>query len=181
MRWEALFDDLEAILVAHEARELESLVAEQVRAEQARVELSRRLLAHAGHRLTLWLATGEVEGVVVDVAPSWLMLHDGPTQVLVPYTAISAVQGLGREVAVEPGVVLRALSLGHALRALARDRAGVAVHLPGRIAHGTIDRVGADHFDLALHEPGQWRRRESVRGVATVAFGAVEFLRSVTR
>jgi hypothetical protein len=47
------------------------------------------------------------------------------------------------------------------------------------VLSGTIDRVGADHLDLALHAPGEWRRAEAVTGVATVGFGGLYAVRSL--
>ncbi len=178
MRWEALFDDLEAQLAQQEARELSAEISERVRAERARVSLAERLLSHLGRPLRLRLGSGELAGVVRDVAPAWLVLNDPSAQVLVPISAIVTVEGLGRAAALPPGKVLRSLGFGHALRALARDRAAVRVQTSAGALHGTIDRVGADHLDLAQHEPGQYRRPGNVASVATVAFAHVDWVRS---
>ena len=65
------------------------------------------------------------------------------------------------------------LTFGFVLRDLVRRRAGVAVHLAsGRLLTGTIDRAGADHLDLALHEPGAPRRSDAVAGYRLVPFAA---------
>lgn len=178
MRWNARFDDLEAQLAHQSARELAAEVAERSRAERARIELSRRLLAHQGRPLRVRTPTAELAGTVQDVAPGWIVLADAPASVLVPTHSVQRVDGLGREVAAEPGRVLRALTLGHALRALARDRAGVCVTLgSGESVSGTIDWVGADHIDLALHAAGELRRARSVAGLTTVAFAAIDHVR----
>ena len=42
---------------------------------------------------------------------------------------------------------------------------------------GTIDRAGADHLDIALHEPGTPRRASEVSGHRVVPFGAVAWIR----
>jgi hypothetical protein len=97
----------------------------------------------------------------------------------VPASAIVSIEGLGRATAMPAGVVLRRLGLGHALRALARDRAPVRAQTAAGVLSGTIDRVGADHLDLALHAPGEWRRAEAVTGVATVGFGGLYAVRSL--
>lgn len=179
MRWTALFDDLEAQLAQQERAELASEVAERVRAERAQVALADRLLAASGHPLGLRLR-GDVRlaGTCADVAPAWLVLHDGHASVLVPLSAVVAVDGLGVAVAPEPGLVLRRLGLGHAVRALARDRTGVSLWSDAGVLTGTIDRVGADHLDLAEHPPGEPRRSAAVRGVVAVAFSGLIAVRS---
>jgi hypothetical protein len=42
---------------------------------------------------------------------------------------------------------------------------------------GTIDRAGADHLDLAVHEPGTARRASEVTGHRIVLFDAVAWIR----
>lgn len=177
MRWDALFDDLEAQLARQDADDLHAEVAERTRAERATTALADRLLAHLGARLSLTLPHGAVAGAVTDVAPQWVVLADERGRVLVPTASVVAVTGLGRPVAPEPGTVLRRLGLGHVLRGLARDRAPVAVHAGASTLTGTIDRVGADHLDLALHAPGEVRRASAVSGVAAVAFAHLEQVR----
>ncbi len=178
MRWDALFDDLEAQLARQDADDLHAEVAERTRAERAATALADRVLAHVGVRLALVLGHGQVVGTVTDVAPQWLVLADERGRVLVPTASVVAVTGLGRQVAPEPGTVLRRLGLGHVLRGLARDRAPVSVHAGSATLTGTIDRVGADHLDLALHAPGEVRRAAAVTGVAAVAFAHLEQVRS---
>jgi hypothetical protein len=179
MRWAALFDDLEAQLQRDSRAELEAEVAERVRHERAQVALADRLLASSGRRLGLRLR-GDVRlsGTCADVAPAWLVLDDGHASVLVPMSVVVAVDDLGIAVAPEPGPVLRRLGLGHALRALARDRTGVSLWTDAGVLAGTIDRVGADHLDLAEHPPGEPRRAAAVRGVVAVAFSGLLAVRS---
>jgi uncharacterized protein YjeT (DUF2065 family) len=177
VRWLSLFDDLEAQLDREERAGLDSELAERVRAERAAVGLGDRLLAHHGARLALTLAGGRVQGVVRDVAPQWVLVVEDRTPVLVPTAAVVTVSGLARAVAPEPGTVLRRLGISHVLRGLARDRAAVTVHAGRDVLAGTIDRVGADHLDLALHDPGEARRPGAVSAVVAVAFAHLQQVR----
>lgn len=60
------------------------------------------------------------------------------------------------------------------LRGLARDRTAVAIDFwPTGHLDGTIDQVGADHLDLAVHPPDVARRVGEVRQVRTIPFEAV--------
>ena len=179
MRWDALFADLEAQLDAGQVAELALEVADRQRAEQAGVALADRVRAHAGQGLRMWLRDGStVEGTVGDAAPEWVVLHDGSAQVLVPWAGVVSVAGLSRLVAPPGGQVLARLGLRHALRALARDRVAVRLHLERGELTGTIDRVGADHVDVAEHVPGESRRPGAVRGVRTVRTAALLAVRS---
>lgn len=178
MRWQLLFDDLEAQLARQDAAELESEVAERTRAERATVDLADRLLAHGSAPLRLGLGGARVTGVVLDVAPQWLVLNDGRADVLVPTAAVTSVAGLGRAAAPPPGQVLRRLGLGNALRALSRDRAPVVVGTVDGNFTGTIDRVLADHLDLAEHPVDEVRRSGAVRSVVSLPFAALRTVAS---
>ena len=69
------------------------------------------------------------------------------------------------------------MTFGFVLRDLVRRRVGVVVRLSsGRALTGTIDRAGADHFDLALHEPGTPRRADAIAGHRIVLLAAVAWV-----
>ena len=175
MRWESLFADVEAQLVAAERAELDAEVAERTRAEWSRVRLADRFRSAAGQEVHLLLAGGHrVSGTCTDAAPEWATLRDGPTQVLVPLHAVVAVTGLSAAVAPPPGAVLRRLGLPHALRAVMRDRRAVRVLTGGSLLTGTVDRVAGDHLDLAEHPLDEPRRPRSVRQVWSVPFSALQ-------
>lgn len=170
MRWEALFEDMEAQLAAVRVAELRADVAELTRAERATVHLGDRVRSAVGQPVVLQLAAGEpVRGVVLDAAPEWVLLDTGgPRRALVPVGAVVAIGGLTAHAAPPAGTVERRLGLGHALRALARDRVVVRVRLVSGDVAGRVERVGADHVDLV--EDGV---RAAVRTRWSVPFAAV--------
>lgn len=178
MRWEGLFADLEGQLAAEERRELDSEVAERTRRERALVDLTARLAAAVGSPVSLVVAGGRVvAGSLADVGDGWVLVADPPREVLVPQAAVVVVEGLPPHA--EPARSARRFGLGYALRALARDRATVALELSaGAPLVGTVDVVGADHLVLAEHAEGEPRRRENVRRVLTVPFAAVRTVES---
>lgn len=180
MRWEALFADLEAQLAAGIDAETAGEVAERSRSEWARLQLADRFRAHVGGPVTVLLRDGSrLGGGCTDAASEWVVVTAADSAVgegrpvLVPLAAVSWVAGPGRAVAPPTGTALRRLGLASALRGLARDRAGVRLVLDGGHVTGTIDRVGADHLDLAEHPPGEVRRPGAVRSVLLVPFTAV--------
>lgn len=169
MRWEALFADMEAQLAAGRLAEVRADVAELARAERASVGLAARARASVGRQVRVLVAGGDAHaGELVDAAPEWLLLATSPVrQALVPLTAVAAADGLVAHAAPEAGAVESRLGLGHALRALARDRSLVRVDAAGTELSGRIDRVGADHLDLT-----------DGRVVWAVAFASVRVVRS---
>lgn len=154
-RWEHLFADLEAQLAAGRADEARWDVAELTRAERARVTLADRLRAATGARLRVIMTDGEpVDGVVAEAAAPWLLLDLGSgRRAVIPTHAIGAVEGLAPRAAPPAGRTESALGLGHVMRALARDRVVATVRTTAGSHTGRLDRVGADHLDLALEAP----------------------------
>ena len=183
MRWQSLFDDLEAQLDAALAAELAGEVAELTRLEAGRVRLSDRLAEATGAAVVVTLpGSGVVRGRVLDAGIDWLLLDEGAArESLIPLQAVLGISGVGARTA-PPGAegeVGKRLDLRWALRGLARSRAGVAVTLrDGTTVTGTFDRVGADHVDLAEHAPGEARRSAAVRSVRLVPLTAVVLVRS---
>ncbi len=178
MRWDRLFADLEAEAAGALDQELAAEVAERSRAEYAAVLLADRLRGARGHPVTVTVQgapqrTGTVQRVGVD----WLLMGaPGESEVLVRLDRVLAVSGLALPTAAarQAGPVQRAMDFRRALRALAVDRSSVTVSLvDGSLLAGTIDRVGADHVELAEHAAGEPRRAGAVRSVRAVATSAI--------
>lgn len=183
MRWTELFRDLEGQAEAAAAAELAGEVAERTRLESARIRLVDRLRAAAGRELALTVqGMGALRGAAADCGPDWLLLvEEGGREALVPLASLLGVVGLDAKVAAEPGSegqVGARCGLGVVLRALARDRATVACTvLDGTTAIGTVERVGADHLELAVHPPGERRARGPAQGLRLIPFAALAVVR----
>ena len=149
VRWDDLFEDMEAQLAAMARSELDARVEDLTRAEHAGVPLAARLRASGGAALSVALDDGTVvRGRVASAAEQWFELEEGVRRHLVPLRAVAWVQGVGALAAPGSGVVERRLGLPSALRALARDRVRVlALTRAGTVA-GRIARVGKDYLEL---------------------------------
>ena len=183
VRWDELFVDLEALGAAVHRSELDAEVADRVRRERALIPLRARLAGLAatqsldpggspvGFRLLGGLA---LEGRVTDVGADWCVVVDGVGRSwLIPLTALQRIDGMAWA-ATSGQEMGRRFRFGFAIRALARDRAVVQVHdITGWHASGTIDAVGADHFDISEHPIDLPRRAANVRSRHVVPFSAV--------
>jgi hypothetical protein len=181
MRWDRLFDDLQAQMDAEGQRELDLEVSDRTRRERAQVGLHERLIAHRGSNIELRLAAGvRLSGRVADAGSDWLLVHDhGERASLVPFGAIVAMNGLGVRAAAGSGVVTaKRFGLGYALRGLSRDRAVVSLtDIGGSVTTGTIDAVGADALDLSEHPVDVARRSENIVARRVIPFAAIVVVR----
>jgi hypothetical protein len=200
MRWDDLFDDLESQLEQGRSAEEEELLAEEERLRLGRLSLRDRLAALArtdpGEEpapVRVLLSTG----LVIDLRPrtfgrDWVAGDLDPGrepgavprgQCILPVRAISSLlldRGQVRRSLREPGPargITDRLGLPFVLRDLCRRRSPLELHLPDGVLHGTIDRVGRDHCDLALHEPGSPRRESAVTAYRVVAIERVALVR----
>lgn len=198
MRWDNLFDDLESQLEQELTAEEVDLQAEEERLRLARLGIRDRLRSLAtgaeteDRLLTLVLAGG----ARVTIAPAtfgrdWvageLREESGRhLQCVVPLDSVAAVilpqrqviQSLdGRRSAESTGALSARLGLPFVLRDLCRRRQAVDVWLVDGRLHGTIDRVGRDHLDLAIHEVGHPRRESAVTGYRIVRLGQIVLVR----
>ncbi|MDT0143981.1 hypothetical protein [Microbacterium sp. PRC9] len=195
MRWDRFFDDLEDQLASEWEAERAALDTEAERLRLSRVQLSERLTLLAAREgasptvASFDLADGTtVRASVTGVGADWvaLALADGPGgAVVVPFASMGAIglphADLLRTARPAPprSPLAERLTFGFVLRDLVRRRAGVAVHLvSGRVLTGTIDRAGADHLDLAVHDQGAPRRADAVSAYRLVPFGAIAWIRA---
>lgn len=197
MRWDSLFDDLESQL-EHELDSADlDLLAEEERLRLGRLGLRDRLAAiirdgAASGPLDLALIDGSrlriaagssgkdwISGELVEAMPR-------RSGVIVPTASIAAVTLDGEQLAaglrVEPapppaGRLSDRLGLPFVLRDLCRRRIPSDIVTPWARLHGTIDRVGRDHLDLAEHDPGVPRRDSAVQRIRMISLDAVLLLR----
>ncbi|WP_214465808.1 hypothetical protein [Microbacterium flavescens] len=193
MRWDRFFDDLEDQLASEWEAERAALDTEAERLRLSRVALHERLGELTGRDaaaavVVIELSDGTAQrATVTGVGADWVALRPVEGRggaVVAPFAAIVGIgmphHDLLRSArpAAPRSALAERMTFGFVLRDLVRRRAGVVVHLSsGRALTGTIDRAGADHFDLALHEPGTPRRADAIAGHRIVPFAAVAWVR----
>ena len=195
MRWDNLFDDLEGQLEHERTAEDLDLHAEEERLRLGRLSVRDRVVgiqqanarhSHASLHLQL------IDGTAITVRPTtigrdWfsaelLGLATPPVQGIVPLAAIDALILSADQISPSlspsrPEETERSLStrltLSFVLRDLCRRRKFVEVRLLNATLFGTIDRVGRDHLDLAVHEPGSARRSSEVSQYRVIPFDRI--------
>lgn len=184
MRWDALFNDMEAQFAEGDTLSMEAEISERARAEAAGMGVADRLRGSVGTLVKVHLESGAVfEGTLTYAGADAFVLNDKRHQVMIPHGAVSRYAGLGRFSVGEPSIVRSRIGLSNALRALARDRSELTVALRGGDMRdsgvtGVIDRVGLDYIDLAGIRPGEARRALHVGQVSTIPFSALAAIRS---
>lgn len=189
MRWDSLFDDLAGQLDDELAVDDDAVRIEAERLRRGRLTLRERLVALCGDTgapgpLVVELVDGTTWRLRVrSIGKDWLQADSGTPggrEVVVPFDAIAAVAMTQTQVdwslddvAVREPRLLDRLTVSFLLRDLCRRRAAVVVRTRTGSWTGTIDRVGRDHLDLAVHEPGSPRRSRSVEQIRVVVLSEV--------
>ena len=192
MRWNRFFEDLEHELDSELEVQQASVDGEAERLRVSRLELRTRFLALSGSGVMLELSGGSLLiGRLVAVGADWIgLIREPGGAALVPLRSIHAIRigreamlasvvaGAGRDSAKPARTSLsERQTFGYVLRDLARRRIAVVLQQNDeRALAGTIDRVGADHLDLALHDRGAPRREAEVSGYRIVPLAAVAWV-----
>lgn len=195
MRWDQLFDDLEGQLERELTAEEVDLEAEEERLRLGRLAMRDRLTAihESGSAVVTVILAGGARIALrpVTFGRDWFsadLVEDSSRrgQCVVPLAALAGVVLQRGQVAASlhsredtgghPSLSSR-LGLSFVLRDLCRRRRPLELVLADAALHGTIDRVGRDHLDLAVHEPGSVRREAAVTEYRVVAFAAISLVR----
>lgn len=186
MRWDDLFADLEGQLedgLDSEARETE---VEEERLRVGRATLRDRIAAFSstGTAVATRLRDGTaVDLVVRTVGRDWISgdLAGTASQAVVPLPAVVAVLPTRQQLTLPPpaarGALTDRIGLAYVLRDLARRRRRVTLLTAAGPVTGTLDRVGRDHVDLAVHAADEWRRATSVQRIEVLALAALLLVR----
>ena len=203
MRWDKLFDDLESQLEHELSAEELDIEAEEERLRLGRLAVWDRLVAlheaegngseysivvtiGSGIRLVLHPVTFGRDWFSADLVGDAGAASPARAQCIVPLASIAGV-GLDagqvgaslapRDESPAHSSLSSRLGLPFVLRDLCRRRRPLDIVLVGGELHGTLDRVGRDHVDLAVHDRGAVRREQNVREYRLVPLAAVQYVR----
>ena len=187
MRWDELFADLEGQLEAGIGAEEREAEIEEERLRLGRLSLRDRIAAIATDRDPLRIRL--IDGAVIALVPrtigrDWVAgdLAGTTAQAVLPLHAVAALLPTPTQRARSwqppaPGALTDRLGLPFLLRDLARRRRTLELVLRAGPVTGTIDRVGRDHLDVAIHPIDEWRRDSAVTRIEIVAVADVVLIR----
>ena len=175
-RFDALLAGIVAEAEAADAAALDADIAEVERAARSESHLLDRLRAQ--REVVLEIAEGGlVTGLVAAVGRDVVVLAADDGDWAIPVWGITAVVNPVEGVE-QPRTLTERLGLASVARSWARQRNVVRImRLAGAPLDGTIDAVGADHVELAEHDPGEPRRQEAVRRQVLIPLGAISAIR----
>lgn len=184
-----MFADLDGRFEELADAELMAELADRQRAAAGAVQMTQRLAGASGSELRLRFTGGvQVTGVLREVGPDWALLVEGQgREVICALGQATVVEGLTAVTGAPLGPVALRIDLRLALRGIARDRSPVAVFCAGSDSGpggsteipGTIDRLGADFLELAVHAAWEPRRAAAVRSVVLIPLAAVLMVRAM--
>lgn len=192
MRFDRLFDDLEGQLDHELGAEAVDLEAEEERLRLGRMSVRDRLRALAERQdepVRLVLRGGDTVSLSLSsVGRDWVAgrLELGERrEALLPLAGIASVVLPRRQLSASVPTgdpdgdrsLSAKLTLSFVLRDLCRRRRTVDLRCDGFRVSGTIDRVGRDHLDLAVHALGEVRRERAVAHWRLVPFEQLVLLR----
>ena len=190
MNWESYFAELEGQFADDAAAERAAVAVESERLRLSRLDLATRVRAatadHARVQLTT-LGSHHVAGTLSATGADWCGVDTGNTVRCVRFEALRALSfaadGLQRRLMPVPTAAMAGrATFGYVLRGWARSRTPVMIHLAdASVATGTIDRAGADHCDLALHDAHVARRDAEVSRIVVVPFAAIAMASPLSR
>lgn len=183
MRMERIFRDYETQLAAQSQRAVGQEAQDVRRVEYGKLLFSDRLAGQLGR--TLRVSTGDSlqwEGSLESVGRGWIQLQSFSENILIPQNSINWWEGGTVFSSVDARSVARSLSLGYAFRALA------AARIPVRIFHqfgsstteGTVERVGLDFLEIALHPLEGHYRSQEIRGWRSIQLSNISACCSLT-
>ena len=188
VRWEELFADIESQFERQLDAERLDLEAETERLRIGRLSLIERLERMSGGDMPVRLVLVDAQSIEMSIESTgadWIAgearLGERRRATIVPIGSVAEVVPHGRlpdrrrEVAAARSGLAERIGFAVVLRDLCRRRVEVDLCTLTGIHHGTIDRVGTDHLDLAIHGPGE--RRSARERARVVAFAGIVCVR----
>lgn len=197
MRWERLFQDLEDQLDRETDAELEDIARDEERLRIARMSLMERVRDFLGQprevpELLISVSQLILSSAVIRCGRDWMLVQVREPMslagtALVPITAVRSIRiGATRDnelrrhsgdaLAETQRGLTSEIALTFVLRDLCRRRRHVTLRCGLSETSGTIERVGKDHMDIAVHSARLPRSAQPVSHVEIVPLVRIDLI-----
>lgn len=184
MRWDSLFDDLEAQLAEQERAQLRAEISENIRIERSTAELSTTLSRSRGQELSIRLSGGtEVRAALGPIAPDYLCLENERTQWVIVRSVIESISlPVGNGATTDPRRGSKAIRFASVIRSLLRNRSRCLIH--GRagnvLAEGTLAQVAKDYLVINIHPRDEFARAGHISGNLLIPLDSIGWVVATT-
>ncbi|WP_136089622.1 hypothetical protein [Auritidibacter ignavus] len=179
MRWDEFFADLEHQMSVELRQVRDAEAADFTRGHWAETSFADRLRGHRGETVQMTFADGEHQWLTISsVGPDWIGGRTQSGAVVIPQRAIAGLEAETRTARPPESTLRSGPRLTSVLRQLARRREPVSITAGwGRIyVEGTVDRVGRDYCEVAIHARDEFRRRPAVRGLRLIPVDQIQLI-----
>ncbi|MGP9782837.1 hypothetical protein ACT3UQ_10295 [Glutamicibacter sp. AOP12-B1-11] len=180
MRWDSLFEDLEAQAEAQQAAQFREEVAESIRIERATEQMHERLLRLQGSAITLKLAGEyEINARLGPIGREYFCLENEGKRWLVKNLALRSLEM--NQIGSNLTGRLSPVKFSTVVRGVLRDRQRtLAYDINGKpVAEGTLSQVGKDFLIIALHPRDDYARDRSITGYQLLPLDTVGWVQVV--
>lgn len=184
MRWDSLFDDLEAQLAEQSRAQLRDEIAENTRVERATAELSDSLARFRGTEISVkTVGRTEIRARLGPCATDYFCLETEIAQWVIRYQAVESIAlplSLG---SASTGIrQAKTIRFSAVIRRMLRDRARCQIYgSHGQlIAEGTLGQVAKDFLVISTHQRDEYVRSSRPLNQLMIPLGSVGWIVSTT-
>lgn len=184
MRWDSLFDDLEAQLDEQNRAQLRDEISENVRIERSTAELTQTLARFQGLELTIRLSGAtEIRATLGPVSTDYLCLETDRSQWVIRRQTVESIalpqtQGSGLSWRHQS----KSIRFASVIRGLLRDRSRCQIH--GRngnaLAEGTLAQVAKDYLIIDVHPRDEFARPGRISGNLLIPLESIGWVVATT-
>lgn len=168
MRWDSLFDDLEAQMAEQDRAQMRDEISENIRIERSTAELIHTLSRFQGQELTIHLSgESEVRATLGPIAVDYLCLESESTQWVITNRVIQSISLPSKNGAgIDRRRQIKSIRFSSVIRSLLRDRSRCQVygHDGRALAEGTLAQVAKDYLMIAVHPRDEFARAGDISG-----------------
>ncbi len=184
MRWDSLFDDLEAQLAEQSRAQLRDEIAENTRIERATAQLSDVLSQYRGSELgVMVIGHTEIRARLGPCSTDYFCLETEASQWIIRYQVVESIAlPSERRVAPLTSQSGKAIRFSAVLRGMLRDRSRCQIYGThgSLIAEGTLSQVAKDFLLISMHQRDEYVRASNPAAQVMIPLESIGWVVSTT-